>query len=667
LTVENPNLSGEAVNKESSDRLARMVLFCCGSLIAIHFVASFFPQARLWGINQLHYFPLFFRIILCAVALAVLIPRVGRMVTEPLGSAFGWMANRFAGINRYVKYSAAALVSMLVFWLLRTATPLLGDGYLRAGQLKFGVLMELTEPLDFYLHLIAFRWLGVDGYTTYAILSCVAGGVFVFLALLLCDAWGRNGGEKLLVFSMLVTMGSMQLFFGYVESYSLMYVLLAAYLLAGLLYLKGEAGFVWPYLFLLLAGGFHLAAFFALPSLFLLAWAKFPSSSEEGRKGFGFARAMYLGGVLFLIIVGLYLLKTYAVERPPSSVLIYPFGSSESLYSFFSAAHWSDFLNEQFLISPVGALLLVALLVFFSRSINFKDSALRFLLWVTLCLFVFALFIDSKLGYARDWDLFAFTGMGVTLLGVYLILGLARRENGRNLGRITLALTLTALVSTLPWLLVNASEHRAVARLEDLLQMDRQMAGHGYEILACYFRDKGDHQQSLELWKKAITANPNPRYFASLGNEYRRVDQDEKAVEAYRKALEEGVDLPSRPGLYSNLGNTLAQLGRYDEAEAEMKKAISLRPDKAEYYFNLGNILGRAERYQEAAHYFEAAIRLNPDNTRIYKVLGWTYARLGEVEKAKACFERYLRSAPEDGRQIRGLIDSIQIEIDSGR
>jgi tetratricopeptide (TPR) repeat protein len=667
LSVENPSVSGKAVSEGSSDTLERMVLFCCGFLIAIHFVASFFPQARLWGLNQLHYFPLIFRIILCAVALAVLFPRASQMVTGFLGTAFAWIADRFAGVNKHVKYSAVGLVSTLVFWLLRTATPLLGDGYLRAGQLKFGVLLELTEPLDFYLHLLAFRWFGWDGYTTYAILSCLAGGVFVFLALLLCDAWGRNRSERFLVLVMLVTMGSMQLFFGYVESYSLMYVLLAAYLLAGLLYLKGEAEFVWPCLFLLLAGGFHLAAFFALPSLFLLAWAKVPSPSEEGPKGFGFARAMYLGGVLFVMTVGLYLLRTYALERPPSSVLIYPFGSNESLYSFFSIAHWLDFLNEQLLISPVGALVLFALLVFFRRSIDFKDTALKFLLWVMLCLFVFALLIDPKLGYARDWDLFAFTGMGVTFLGAYLVLGLARRENGRNLSRITLALALTALVSTLPWLLVNASEHRAVARLEDLLQMDRQMAGHGYEILACYFRDKGDHRESLELWKKAIAANPNPRYFASLGNEYRRVDQDEKAVEAYRKALEEGVDLPSRPGLYSNLGNTLAQLGRYDEAEAEMKKAISLRPDKAEYYFNLGNILGRAERYPEAARYFETALRLNPDNIRIYKVLGWTYARLGEVEKAKACFERYLRSAPADGRQIKGLIDSIQIEIDSGR
>ena len=667
MTSHSPAADLGAVDRVPITRLERVVLICCAFLIVIHLAASFFPHVRLWGMNQLHYFPVIIRLILCAVALMVLIPRVNDIVTRSLGRVFVWTENRLHGLNRYVKYSIAGIFGAAVFWLFKAATPLLGDGYLRAGELKFGVLMELTEPLDFYFHLLIYRWFGLDGYAAYAIPSCIAGGAFVFLVLLLCDVWAKDGREKLLVFSMLVTMGSVHLFFGYVESYSLMYVLLTAYLLCGLLYLKGEAGFVWPCLFLLLAGGFHLAAFFALPSLLYLAWAKVPDSSEDGLKGFGFARGMYLVGVIFLIVVGLHALKTYAPGKPLGAVLIHPFGTGDSLYSFFSLTHWLDFLNQQFLISPVSALLLLAFPVFLRPWINFKDNAGRFLLWVMSCLFVFALFVDPKLGYARDWDLFAFTGLSVSFLGAYLILGASRREDGRNLSRISLALTMTALVFTLPWLSVNASERRAVARFEDLLVIDDQRAAGGYETLACYFRDKGDHQESLELWKKAIAANPNPRYFASLGNEYRRLGQDDKAVEAYQQALQTGLELPSQAGLYSNLGNTLAQLGRYDEAISNMRKAISTRPDKAEYYFNLGNILGRAARYGEAVPCFEMTIRLDPDNVRTYKLLGWTYARMGEIEKARSCFERYLRFGPEDGPQIKGLIDSIQIEVDSGR
>ncbi len=661
------NSKGAAVARSSITRLEKLVFILCALLIIIRLIASFFPQLRLWGINQLHYFPVGFRLVLCAAGLMVLIPRANDILAGFLTKAFMRVAGRLKKVNPYLGYSVVGILSLIVFWLLRAATPLLGDGYLRAGELKLGALFEITEPLDFYLHLLVYRWLGMDGYAAYAVVSCMAGGAFVFLAFLFCDLWGKDGREKLLIFSMLVTMGSMQLFFGYVESYSLMYVSLAAYLLFGLRYLKGRSGFIWPCLFLLLAGGFHLSALFALPSLFYLAFARSSDASEGGSTGFKFAHGMYLAGMVFLVALGLYLLKTYAVQEPPGSVLIHPFGRGESLYSFFSPAHLLDFVNHQLLISPVGAALLVGLAVFFRKAIAFKDSSLKFLLCFLLCLLAFALLVDPKLGYARDWDLFASAGLSVTLLGSYLLLRLAKRENAEELGRITLALVVTAAISTGPWILVNAAEQKATARFEDLLNMDEQRAAHGYEILACYYRDNDAHERTVDLWKKAIAANPNPRYFASLGNAYRRLEENDKAIEAYYRSLEAGADLASQPGLHSNLGNTLGRMGRYEEAISHMKKAISLRPDKADYYFNLGNILGMAGRYKEAAPYFETSIRLNPGNTRALKLLGITYARMGEKEKAKTYLEQYLRKVPKDAPQLEGIIDSIQIEIEYGR
>ena len=106
-----------------------------------------------------------------------------------------------------------------------------------------------------------------------------------------------------------------------------------------------------------------------------------------------------------------------------------------------------------------------------------------------VCSFAFALLVDPKLGYARDWDLFAFTGLGVTFLGLYLMLNFLRTLHktvqGRKekvmelnhepygvwLNRMTVILFVTSLVSTLPWILVNASEGKAIARFENLLKI----------------------------------------------------------------------------------------------------------------------------------------------------------------------------------------------------
>ena len=49
--------------------------------------------------------------------------------------------------------------------------------------------------------------------------------------------------------------------------------------------------------------------------------------------------------------------------------------------------------------------------------------------------------------------------------------------------------------------------------------------------------------------------------------------------------------MPEYAEAYCNLGNTLQELGRLDEAEASYTQAIALKPDFAEAHSNLGEIL----------------------------------------------------------------------------
>ena len=667
-----------SIRESFSARKEGLFLFTCAFLILIHPIASFFPHLRLWGINQLHYFPLEFRIAVSIVGLLILVPKVNKTLTEFLTRVFTRFAEKFRKINKYLKYSAISLLSLIVFWILRAKTPLLGDGYLRAGEIKLGRLFSITEPLDFYLHLLVSRLFGLDGYATYGVLSCIAGALYIFLILLFCDLWGKHGREKLFIFSILATMGANQLFFGYIESYSFMYVAMTAYIFFSMRYLKQKSGLLWPCIFLLLAASFHLSALFVLPSLFYLAFAALPQptrqkvrrsvdSNEIHRTGrVKFANMVSLVCVISLFGVGLYLLKTYSPEEPPGSFLIYPFGGGESFYSFFSFTHLLDFLNHQLLISPVSVVLCMVPLIFW-RLINFKESAVKFLICVIVCLFGFASLIDPKLGYARDWDLFAFSGLGVTFLGLHLVLEIFRKEKMMELSRVTLILVVVSLVSTLPWILLNASQEKAVARVEHLLKTDEKRAAYGYETLACYFRDRGEHEKTVKLWEKAIAINPNPRYFAALGNTYLWLKRYDQAMEALGQSIQMAPDSPGIHVAHRDLGNTLAAMERYDEAVSQLKKAISLKPRRSEYYYTLGKILGRAGRYEEALPYFEMALRSDPGDTDALKMLGITYAVIGKKEEAKRYLETYLKSMPLDAPAIKAIIDSIEFDIESGR
>jgi cytochrome c-type biogenesis protein CcmH/NrfG len=67
----------------------------------------------------------------------------------------------------------------------------------------------------------------------------------------------------------------------------------------------------------------------------------------------------------------------------------------------------------------------------------------------------------------------------------------------------------------------------------------------------------------------------------------------DEAVAAYRQAISIKPDFAKA---YSNLGDALMGQGKFDEAIAAYRQAIGIRPDLAEAHSNLGNAPG--DRHQ---------------------------------------------------------------------
>jgi len=74
---------------------------------------------------------------------------------------------------------------------------------------------------------------------------------------------------------------------------------------------------------------------------------------------------------------------------------------------------------------------------------------------------------------------------------------------------------------------------------------------------------------------------------------------------------------PDFPKAYSNLGATLQELGRLEEAEAICTQAIALKPDFAEAHSNLGNTLQALGRLEEAEASYTQALELKPDHANV--------------------------------------------------
>ena len=67
------------------------------------------------------------------------------------------------------------------------------------------------------------------------------------------------------------------------------------------------------------------------------------------------------------------------------------------------------------------------------------------------------------------------------------------------------------------------------------------------------------------------------------------------------------------PRRYSNRGNILQTLKRFDEALADYARAIDLQPGYAVAHFNRGNALQLLKRFEEAVASYERALELQPD------------------------------------------------------
>ena len=90
----------------------------------------------------------------------------------------------------------------------------------------------------------------------------------------------------------------------------------------------------------------------------------------------------------------------------------------------------------------------------------------------------------------------------------------------------------------------------------------------------------------------------------------------------------------------------LFERGRWAEAETELRKALALNPDQAEWHFNLGLTLEAAGRDGEAFLSYERAIELIPDQPDPIVAAGIVANRLEQYGRAIELFDMALRLEP---------------------
>ena len=611
----------------------------CAVILSFHFAASFFPRQRFWGINHLAYFPLSIRIIFTILSFSIFIPPVNRGMRTLIQPPLAYLYERLIKDKKYLGVGALSLLSIPLFWLLRAKTYFLGDGFNYVTNLDRGVETRIwSELLESQLHIWWYKLLHlfspVSAQFAYQTASIVAGAVLVFLLLSLSDYLGKSRFEKFFVFSILVTMGSIQLFLGYVEHYSFTYLSVLAYLLFTLRFLDGHGKFLWVVLLFVLSVAFHFASFYLLLSLaFLLVRDKEGVISKR--------RIFWLSGGMVLLLGAFF---WYVLETKPGLMRIFVLPVEQKFapgYTLFSSAHLLDILNQSLLVSPVGIILLLLPLLFFKTEVGIRKPRTIFLLAVTVPQLFFHFFLDPGLGAARDWDLFSALSLGYTIWGICLFVKIITRFSAFKY--LALVLIFTSLFSTLPWIAVNNSESKSVQRFRDILDLDPKRSRSGHFFLAQYFDAKEmideverENQKQREIYPEVVLLEEGMKYL----NE-RKFDQ---ALSIFQQA--DHVN-PYSPDVHFLLAKTYYLQGSLDSAEKEYRETVKLKPEYVKAHIDLATIYASRGNWKDAIDQYNQVLKLGTKDPAVYSALGKLYLYRNQVDEALKQFKKALSIQPD--------------------
>ncbi len=108
--------------------------------------------------------------------------------------------------------------------------------------------------------------------------------------------------------------------------------------------------------------------------------------------------------------------------------------------------------------------------------------------------------------------------------------------------------------------------------------------------------------------------------------------REQEAFDLLQKATQ---NWPNAVEIIYDFSMAAERVGKLDVMEAELRKAIKLKPDFAAAYNALGySFADRNIKLQEAKNLIETALQLQPGDHYMLDSLGWVHYRLGNLEKA---------------------------------
>jgi hypothetical protein len=481
---------------------------------------------------------------------------------------------------------------VLFAWYFRSRNLFMGDGWAFAENVAKPFYLYKNEPLDFFIHQLLYRFLRWsdlgNGETAYQVLHCFLFPVFLWTCWKIAGLASRTSPDRIIIFTLTTATTSLQLFFGYVESYTLLHLWLSLFLYSGLTYFdseeRGRVPWV-PSLLFIMATATHLSAVVLMPAVLFL-WLEGLLSKRLTHRWFNPV------GVVFLVCCLMLSLLLIVFKGGP---ILPVFELAPGVpYRLFDYAHLWDKLNFLLLVCPVAALAIPLAAARFRFIIKSVNTSFIFISWCVAGSLFFFFVINPALGI-RDWDLFSLPAVPLALWSGYFLTRVLQDSTGRT--RFLLALSLASVVHTATWIRINSDLDRGVRFLDRVCLVDFHKGSSKVQLgsLMC---EKGYFKESIRQYRAVNVERWKSRSVMNIGSSFLGLDMPDSTLYYYRPYFGLAMSNVGAKQAYIDLMVSYDMLGYLDSAAVmflNMKKAgLELDKKKRLWLINrMGLMAGR--------------------------------------------------------------------------
>lgn len=173
--------------------------------------------------------------------------------------------------------------------------------------------------------------------------------------------------------------------------------------------------------------------------------------------------------------------------------------------------------------------------------------------------------------------------------------------------------------------------------------------------LGLFYLNNNNIDEAIKCFNKSLSLNPkNHLAWNALGLAQSMKANFENSIRAFEKALEVN---PQFSEAHNNLGTIYFELGQYEKAEAEYRKALldPTYPSRELPYYNLARLYFVQDRLDEAYDNIQKSIQAKNRFAMAHNLRGMILEKLGELEEAVVAFEQAVKIVPEDSTFLFNL------------